>query len=84
VAYLLDIVPGQPRLTPAQQALSELMVRSWARFAATGDPNGGTDPPWPAWSGDGTVRTLTPDPLDGARPGSAFAADHRCALWPAA
>jgi para-nitrobenzyl esterase len=84
VAYLFDLVPGEPRLSAAQQALSELMVRSWARFAATGDPNGGTDPPWTAWTGDGAVRTLAPDPDGGARPGSAFAADHHCALWTAA
>jgi para-nitrobenzyl esterase len=84
VAYLLDITPGQPPFTPAQQALSEQMVRSWARFAATGDPNGGTDPPWPAWSGDGTVRTLDPAADSGTRTGTDFAAEHRCALWTAA
>jgi para-nitrobenzyl esterase len=84
VPYLFDLVPGQPALTADQRALSELMVRAWARFAATGDPNGGGDPPWPAWSGDGTVRTLTTDPADAAaRSGSEHAAAHHCALWTA-
>jgi hypothetical protein len=61
---------------------SDTRTVTW--FAATGDPNGGTDPSRTAWTGDGAVRTLAPDPDGGTRPGSAFAADHRCALWTAA
>lgn len=92
LAYLFDLVPGQPVLTPDQRALSERMVRAWARFAATGDPAGpdgsdpgdGADPPWPAWSGDGSIRTLTTDPAGaGTRSGTEFAAAHHCAVWAA-
>jgi para-nitrobenzyl esterase len=82
MAYLFDLVPGQPVLTPAQRALSEQMVGAWARFAATGDPGGGAAAAWPAWSGDGTVRILTTDPAEAAtRTGSAHAAAHHCDLW---
>ena len=34
---------------PAALALSEAMNASWARFAATGDPNGAGPTPWPAY-----------------------------------
>ncbi len=31
-------------------ALSNTMMNYWTRFAATGDPNGGADPMWPAFT----------------------------------
>ena len=31
------------------RALSELVQRSWTRFANRGDPNGNTDPSWPVF-----------------------------------
>lgn len=33
-------------------ALAEIMSKTWARFAATGDPNGNGLPEWPAYSAD--------------------------------
>ncbi len=33
--------------TPAEADLSAQMQRQWTRFAANGDPNGGSDPNWP-------------------------------------
>jgi para-nitrobenzyl esterase len=33
-------------------ALAEIMSKTWARFAATGDPNGKGLPEWPAYSAD--------------------------------
>jgi para-nitrobenzyl esterase len=82
--YLFDLVPGQPVLTPAQQALAAEMVQRWARFATTGNPDGGVDgaTAWPPWTGDGQLLTI-----GGAGEGSTvrsaaeFAAAHRCALW---
>ncbi len=35
---------------PEDSALSEVMGATWARFAATGDPNGGDLPPWPVYT----------------------------------
>lgn len=32
------------------EALSEIMMDAWVRFAAVGDPNGGTLPHWPAYN----------------------------------
>ncbi|MGQ9474710.1 MAG: carboxylesterase/lipase family protein [Actinomycetota bacterium] len=37
-------------LRPEDQDLSETMMNYWTRFAATGDPNGGTEPEWPRFS----------------------------------
>jgi len=33
--------------TAAETQLSAQIQRQWTRFAASGDPNGGTDPVWP-------------------------------------
>lgn len=57
---------------PADSALAEVVSSYWANFAATGDPNGGDLPPWPAYDpeqrqamelGDyvGPRRLLSPD-----------------------
>jgi para-nitrobenzyl esterase len=43
-SYLLGSVPA------ANMALVDAMEGYWTRFAATGDPNGGTDPAWPAYA----------------------------------
>jgi carboxylesterase type B len=55
-------------LNPAQQQLSEQMIRAWGQFAATGDPG------WPDYP---LVLSLAPgaiQPVD-------YEAEHRCGLW---
>jgi para-nitrobenzyl esterase len=81
--YLFDLVPGRTALTPDQEALAAEMVDRWARFVATGNPNGGdAATPWPRWTGDGQILTITgPGAGTTVRPAAAFAAGHRCALW---
>jgi para-nitrobenzyl esterase len=47
----------------AGKAASEQIQRYWTNFARTGDPNGGSDPTWPAFSASSNVRmnlALTP------------------------
>jgi len=34
------------------KALSKAIMNYWTRFAATGDPNGGEEPPWPAFKAE--------------------------------
>jgi len=46
----IPLVFGVPEMGEFDQTaalLSESMLGAWARFAATGDPNGGKLPPWP-------------------------------------
>jgi len=54
----------------AQATLSQLMERYWTRFAAGGDPNGGSDLAWPKFSASNDERmqfTLQPSIVQGFR-----------------
>ncbi len=51
IAYVFDNLAVEtwvPR-QPYDQELAETMSAAWARFAATGDPNGGGLPTWPTY-----------------------------------
>lgn len=76
----LDTVPP---FTRAQLALSDLMIRYWTRFAATGNPNKGTGkaPSWPRWaSSTGPVQELVPGKT-GPESFAKFIAFHKCGFW---
>jgi para-nitrobenzyl esterase len=80
LAYLFDLVPGQPALTASQQALATELVGAWARFAVNGDPGGPIL--WPRWSGDGPILAIgSAGPGLVPTPAAEFAAAHRCSLW---
>jgi para-nitrobenzyl esterase len=54
----------------AQATVSKLMERYWTRFAATGDPNGGTDLAWPKFTATSNQRmqfTLQPSVVSNFR-----------------
>jgi para-nitrobenzyl esterase len=68
-----------PPFTPAQLALSEEIMGYWARFAATGNPNGGAAPSWPAFTpAQHQIQELTPA---GTTPQTGFATEHQCTFW---
>jgi para-nitrobenzyl esterase len=76
----LDTVPP---FTHAQLELSDLMIRYWTRFAATGSPNGGAGkaPHWPRWTGStGPVQELVPAKT-GPESFTKFFAFHNCGFW---
>jgi len=55
IAYVFGSVG--PDLVGAEDlALSATMRRYWGRFAAAGDPNGGSDLAWPMFSADSDIR----------------------------
>jgi para-nitrobenzyl esterase len=54
---------------------SARIQRYWTRFAATGNPNGGSDPTWPEF-GNGARFELTPQPSVSTAP-----LEDRCAFW---
>jgi para-nitrobenzyl esterase len=60
-----------------EAALSDAMIGYWARFAATGDPNGGGAPAWPAF-GPGVEPTLVLDDVITVDP---HARTDRCDFW---
>jgi para-nitrobenzyl esterase len=69
-------------MNPAQVTLSKRMMDYWTNFAKTGNPNGPGLPVWPRYTaGHGQIMNLAPGDAIGAIPGSAFARDHKCALW---
>jgi para-nitrobenzyl esterase len=80
---LFDLVPDRHTPTDDQRALAAEMVDRWARFAATGDPNGGGGTTaWPEWSGDGQVLTFTgPGRGTTVQAAAEFGTAHHCALW---
>jgi para-nitrobenzyl esterase len=83
LAYLFSLVDVNVSLTPDQQRLSDQMIRYWARFAATGNPNGSGLAHWPRF--DDTkpavpnIQSLAPG-ADGIRPVD-VAAEHHCNFW---
>jgi para-nitrobenzyl esterase len=65
--------------TPEQLALSNKMIRYWAQFAATGNPNGRAVPQWPRYnSAAEQFQLLTPRSVGRV---DSFAADHKCLFW---
>jgi para-nitrobenzyl esterase len=80
--YVFGMVPTLhtvPPFTVAQSALSADMMSYWARFAATGDPNGGGAPYWPRFDPvRQQIQELVPSSTG---PRNGFAAGHHCAFW---
>jgi para-nitrobenzyl esterase len=69
----------RPPFTAAQVALSAQMMRYWSRFAATGNPNGGGAPYWPAFGpARQRIEELT---STGTAPETSFGTYHQCAFW---
>jgi len=79
VPYLFADEKAEGSLTPEQRALSAQMIRYWAQFARTGDPNHDGAPLWPAFSGPTSVLGLAPG-AGGIAPVD-YAAEHRLAFW---
>lgn len=77
-AELPYVFPSAATPLPAGSlSLSTTMVRYWANFVNTGNPNGSDVPAWGAYTGVGSVLKLLPGSI------AAHNADdaHRCGFW---
>ncbi len=80
--FVLDSTGAAERAgqSPAQRRLSDQLVRYWANFAHSGDPNGPGLPPWPRFDQANPVphvQSLAPGAI---RPVD-LVADHYLDLW---
>jgi para-nitrobenzyl esterase len=81
VQYIFQPVNAETsgQFTPDQLALSDQMISYWAQFAATGNPNSSTTPPWPSYTASGdNFQSFAPG---GSHQTTAFTSDHRCGFW---
>ena len=64
---------------PAQQRLSDTMLRYWTNFARRGSPSSAGAPFWPPYTGAThvTQSLVAPRPM----PRADFARTHQCAFW---
>ncbi len=70
----LQFAARQGRLSTLElqdRRLAQAMMRYWARFAETGDPNGDERPVWPAYTDDETLLVLGDDITTGTWPRAA-------------
>jgi para-nitrobenzyl esterase len=82
VPYLFPDQPFQQASSPDQRHLSDQMVRYWANFAGTGDPNGTELPPWQPFDPAQRVphvQSVAPG-TDGIKPVD-YAAEHQLDFW---
>jgi para-nitrobenzyl esterase len=76
--YLFDL-PQSVSLNTEQSQLSEKMIRYWARFAWSGNPNAPGLPYWPHYenAADEFQSLVPPSPITEFE----FATDHKCDFW---
>jgi para-nitrobenzyl esterase len=69
-------------LSPAEEVLSDELVAAWTHFAATGNPNGQGNAPWPRFtSAANKPAILSEKPGLGAFTQEEWSTNHNCAFW---
>ena len=80
----VDQQTGMPReLDAAETKLSDVMVAAWTRFAATGNPNGSGDAPWPRFRPGATGQYFVQDIPVATRTVAQVRSAHRCDFFDA-
>jgi para-nitrobenzyl esterase len=75
LAYLFELNPGQPTLSPLQEELAREMRDAWGSFVRSGTPG-----EWPELGEDGAVHVLSPAGVM-SQPVAEIRAEHRCSIW---
>ena len=69
-------------LTPAEEVLSDELVAAWTNFAATGNPNGQGNAPWPRFTtAAGAPSILSEKPGLGTFTLQQWSMNHNCDFW---
>jgi para-nitrobenzyl esterase len=77
----IPLLDTTPPFKPDQFALSAQMQGYWTRFAATGNPNGGTAPHWPQFGGQQPqIQELIPK-ATAPETEAVFGGVHQCSFW---
>lgn len=67
-------------LNAQETTLSDQLVAAWTKFAASGNPNGNGDSPWPRFTGQ-SPRLLSQNIPLTTYTQTQFATQHQCAFW---
>ena len=77
----LDQNTGQPReLQGAERTLSDGLVAAWTKFAATGNPNGSGNSPWPKYTSP-TASLLNQNLSFTTDSTATFRSNYKCDFW---
>lgn len=77
----VDQETGMPRgLNAAERRLSDQLIGFWTNFAATGNPNGRGNAPWPAMKPEAPVLLVQDVPL-GTLTEAQLRRDYQCDFW---
>ena len=77
----LDQVTGVPReLNSAERGLSDKIVGAWTKFAATGNPNGSGNSPWPRFTASSGL-TLSQNLSISTLTTPQYRALYKCDFW---
>lgn len=78
----LDQTSGQPRgLNSQEKRLSDALVAAWTNFAATGNPNGTGNSPWPRLAAGGAGRYFIENTPLSTQSVSEFRESYKCDFW---
>jgi para-nitrobenzyl esterase len=80
----LDQASGQPRdLNPQELRLSDAVVAAWTNFAATGNPNGTGNSPWPRLAAGSSAKYFIENMPLSTQSLADFRARYKCDFWDA-
>ena len=68
-------------LNRRQEKLSDRIVKAWANFARTGNPNGRGDQPWPAYTSQAPVYAVQDLGGPATATGAELMTAHKCDFW---